>query len=258
MHLPQLSGNGWLHAWLYLMVAAGIVTGIGSGFFKARKIQPNGFKWAILRHEVLFATITIFVTAAILGFLNKQLIAHGIIRFRHTPARWWMLAIEYIAYFFLFDTWFYWLHRWMHNEPIYRWVHKLHHKSTSPNLLTTLSVSPIESVINGGFVPLFLSLFSVHDVVVGLIVQTNIVMGLYVHSGYEFLPRWWNRSRASKWFISATFHDQHHRYFTGNFGGYTTIWDRICGTMRPRFEDDFLKVKDRLRGADVPQGAPAT
>ena len=32
-------------------------------------------------------------------------------------------------------------------------------------------------------------------------------MGLYVHSGYEMLPRWWNRSWATKWFISATFHE---------------------------------------------------
>jgi hypothetical protein len=39
-----------------------------------------------------------------------------------------------------------------------------------------------------------------------LIVPTNIIMGLYVHSGYEMLPRWWNRSWATKWFISATFH----------------------------------------------------
>src|SRR3546814_18599387 len=53
-----------------------------------------------------------------------------------------------------------------------------------------------------------------------------------------FMPRWWNRSWATKWFITATFHDQHHRFFTGNYGGYTTIWDRLCGTMRTRFEAD--------------------
>jgi lathosterol oxidase len=66
------------------------------------------------------------------------------------------------------------------------------------------------------------------------------------------LPRWWNRSWATKWFISATFHDQHHRYFTGNFGGYTTIWDRLCGTMRPKFEADFDKIKQRRKTDDTP------
>ena len=43
----------------------------------------------------------------------------------------------------------------------------------------------------------------------------------------------------------TTFHDQHHRYFKGNYGGYTTIWDRICGTVRPTFEADFEKVTTR-------------
>jgi sterol desaturase/sphingolipid hydroxylase (fatty acid hydroxylase superfamily) len=112
-------------------------------------------------------------------------------------------------------------------------------------------------MINGGFVPLFLSALTIHQQTLALVLPTNIVMGLYVHSGYEFFPRWWNRSWATKWFITATFHDQHHKYFTCNFGGYTTIWDRICGTMRPRFEADFDKVKARARKApaQVPETA---
>src|SRR3546814_16059333 len=75
----------------------------------------------------------------------------------------------------------------MHQPLVYRWIHKLHHRSVSPNLLTTLSVSPLESIINGGFVPMFLAVFTVHDATMALILPTNIVMGLYVHSGYEFM-----------------------------------------------------------------------
>jgi sterol desaturase/sphingolipid hydroxylase (fatty acid hydroxylase superfamily) len=45
--------------------------------------------------------------------------------------------------------------------------------------------------------------------------------------------------------ITTTFHDQHHKYFNFNFGGYTTIWDRICGTMRVKFEADFDMLKTR-------------
>jgi Delta7-sterol 5-desaturase len=242
----EMSGGDWLNLWLALFVASGIGAGVWTGFFKARKIQPRGFKWAIFRNEMLYAVITLAVSGTVLGAINGFLADAGVIAIRHEPAGWWVIALEYAAYFFLFDTWFYWLHRWMHREPVYSWVHKLHHKSTSPNLLTTLSVNPIESLINGGFVPLFLAVFTVHDATMALIVPTNIVMGLYVHSGYEFFPRWWNRSWATKWFITTTFHDQHHRYFTCNFGGYTTIWDRICGTMRPKFEADFDKLKARL------------
>ena len=239
------TGEQALTVWVWAFVIAGIITGIVSGFFKARKIQPRGFKWKVFRNEALIAVVTLAISGKIIAMTSAWLKAEGWITFHHGPVAWWIIALEFAAYFFLFDTYFYWLHRWMHKEPFYSWVHKLHHKSTSPNLLTTLSVNPLESVINGGFVPLFLAAVTVHDFTVMLITPTSIVMGLYVHSGYEFLPRWWNRSWATKWFISATFHDQHHRYFSGNYGGYTTIWDRLCGTMRKKYEAEFDAVKAR-------------
>jgi sterol desaturase/sphingolipid hydroxylase (fatty acid hydroxylase superfamily) len=129
------------------------------------------------------------------------------------------------------------------------------HRSTSPNLLTTLSGGPLESVINGGFVPLFTAALTVHATTMALITPTSIIMGLYVHSGYEFLPRWWNKSSATRWFITATFHDQHHKYFKWNFGGYTTIWDFLCGTVRPKYLSDFDQIKARASGAGT--AAPA-
>ncbi len=240
-----LSGDDMLTLWLAAFLAVALVAGIVSGFFKARKIQPRGFKWKVFRNEIAFAIINIVITGFLLGPSQEWLKVNGWITFNSAAVPWWLIALEYVAYFLLLDTWFYWLHRWMHKEPMYRLIHKLHHRSTSPNLLTTLSVSPIESLINGGFVPLFLTVFTVHDATLALILPTNIIMGLYVHSGYEFLPRWWNRSWASKWFISTTFHDQHHQYFNWNFGGYTTIWDWLCGTVRPKYLADFENPKAR-------------
>ena len=242
-----ISGDTILHWWWVAMIVAGLAVGIGTGFFKARKIQPKGFKWKIFRNEAFFAAITLLISGAFLGWVQKELKQHGIITFRHEPTQWWVIALEYAAYFFGFDTWFYWLHRWMHNEPVYSWVHKLHHRSTAPNLLTTLSVHPLESLINGGWLILFTSVFAVHDQAMLLMAPTTMIMGPYVHSGYEFLPHWWNRTWASKWFITATFHDQHHKYFTINYGGYTNIWDRICGTMRPKYEAEFEKLTTRNR-----------
>jgi lathosterol oxidase len=243
-----MTGERLLDLWLVLFVVAGIGLGIMTGFFKARRIQPGRFRWTVFRNEAIFAGINLGVTAFTLGSIKTFLTAHGYITFNAHPAAWWVIALEYALYFFLFDTWFYWLHRWMHKEPVYTWVHKIHHKSTSPNLLTTFSVSPLESLVNGGFVPLFVTIFTVHDATMALIVPTNIVMGLYVHAGHEFLPRWWNKSWATKWFITTTFHDQHHKYFNFNFGGYTQVWDYICGTVRKKYESDFESRKaDRLK-----------
>ena len=234
-----------LNSWLALFLIAGLAVGIASGFYKARKIQPKGFRWKTFRNEAIFAAINLAFSGILLGGMTVAFRSWGWIEYNQEPASWWVMGLEFALYFFLFDTWFYWLHRWMHKEPAYKLVHKLHHFSTSPNLLTTLSVNPLESLINGGFVPLFVAAFTVHQDTMMLIGPTNVIMGFYVHSGYEFFPRWWNRSWATKWFITATFHDQHHKYFNWNFGGYTTIWDRVCGTMRPKFEADYDKIKAR-------------
>jgi Delta7-sterol 5-desaturase len=244
------SGEWMLHLWAICIAATIIITGVVSGFFRAHRVQPNGWKWKQFGFEALVAVIGGFLTGLLLGSTNRYLNANGFILFDHGPASWTRISLEYVTYFFLFDTWFYWLHRAMHKEPMYLLVHKLHHKSTSTNPLTTLSVNPLESFINGGFVPLFLATSTainlpISNVTAALILPTNIIMGLYVHSGWEFFPRWWHKSWATKWFITATFHDQHHKYFTANFGGYTTIWDRICGTNRAKFEADYDKVCER-------------
>lgn len=240
-----IGGLDPLTGWLAAFLMAGLLAGILTGYFRARKIQPHGFRWSIFRHELFFGALNLAVSASLLGALTKLLQHRGIIKFNHQPASAWVVAAEFGLYFLGFDTWFYWLHRLMHVEPIYTWVHKIHHRSISPNLLTTISVNPLESLINGGFVPLFTALLTVHDSSMALIGPCNIVMGLYVHSGFEFLPRWWNRTWLTKWFITTTFHDQHHRYFKVNYGGYTTLWDRLCGTARATYEADFVKVTTR-------------
>jgi len=234
-----------LGRFLALFLIVGFLAAVFRGFFRARKIQPNGFRWRTFRNEILIGILNLVVSAFALGGLTAFLTSKGLITFNSAPTSWWVVALEYTVYFFAFDTYFYWLHRLMHVEPIYTWVHKIHHYSTSPNPLTTLSVSPLESLINGGFVPLFTLLFTVHDSTMALITPTNIIMGLYVHCGYEFLPRWWNKTWLTRWFITTTFHDQHHKYFKWNFGGYTTIWDFICGTVRPKYLADFDQIKAR-------------
>lgn len=249
--------NVWLMAFIGISVV-GVVLGIVTGYFKARKCQPKGFKWKQFRFEAMIAVISVAFSGVVIGGAQTWLKAHGYITFKHEPAAWWVVLLEYAAYFLTFDTWFYWLHRWMHNEPYYKWIHKLHHKSTSPNLLTTLSVHPFESFINGGWMVIFITLVSVHDTTMALLAPTNIVMGLYVHSGYEFMPKWWNKTWLSKWFITATFHDHHHKYFNWNFGGYTTIWDRICGTVHKNFERDYVRIKERpLRPQAEPEAVAA-
>lgn len=250
-------GDTMLNIYIALIIVGGIGIGIWRGFFRARKIQ-KGFKWKQLKHEVPLAIVTFTFSAWVLVMLRGWFDTQGWITFHEGGAAWYIILAEYALYFFLFDTWFYWGHRFMHVEPFYTWIHKWHHWSTSPNPLTTFSETPFEAWINGVFVTLFLAVFTVHEATVALILPTAVFMGLYVHSGYEFLPRWWHKTWFSKWFITATFHDQHHKYFRYNFGGYTPIWDYLCGTTRKQYEADFIKLKDRAKVSRKVQDEPAT
>lgn len=230
---------------LALFLGSGLVVGISTGYLRARKIQPKGFRWRLLGREIIWGAVNLTASAFLLGGAGQWLRSHGFITYNDGPASVWIVALEVTLYFVGFDTWFYWWHRLMHKEPFYTLIHKVHHGSPSPNLLTTFSESPLESFVNGSSLLLFTAILTVHEQSMLIIAPFAPLMGLYVHSGHEFLPRWWNKTWATKWFISATFHDQHHRYFKGNYGGFTTVWDRLCGTMRPTFEADFEKVTTR-------------
>lgn len=243
---PQtLLGLDPLQWWLVMFVVVGVTAGILTGYFKARKIQPNSFKWSVFRREAITAAINLTITTFVLSGVTTLLKEAGWITFKSDPASWWIVGLEYALFFFGFDTWFYWWHRLMHVEPFYKWSHKIHHLSVSPNPVTSLSMNPLESIIEGAWLALLTAAVSLHAETMILIVPTATLMGQYVHSGFELLPRWWNRSWLTKWLITATFHDQHHRYFKGNYGGFTPIWDYLCGTVRPKYEADFERIASR-------------
>jgi lathosterol oxidase len=223
-----------------------LLAGIVVLFFRdgllARKIQPGTFKWSSVRQQLRHGIVNLTIVTLTITLLLSWWKDIGWTRFIPGPAHWTTILGEYALSFFLFDAYFYWVHRLMHKEPYYSWIHKLHHRSTAPVAITSWSMNPVEGVIEGMFTPLFMVVFTIHEATVPFIVPTSILMGLYVHSGFELLPSWWNKTWLTKWFIPASFHDEHHHYFTGNFGGYTTIWDRLCGTMRPKYEANFDRV----------------
>ena len=98
----------------------GLLVVVFSTLFRDRKIQPNGLKWRMLRNELIFAAFFGLFTGYLIGFLTTTLNRFGLIEFKTGPASWWAVALEYTLYFLAFDTWFYWMHRLMHKEPMYK------------------------------------------------------------------------------------------------------------------------------------------
>src|SRR5690349_4206283 len=117
--LPDAINANPLYRYVALFVLALLVASVFRIVFRSRKIQPNGFRWKAIGHEIVLAVINVSLTGFLLGGLSKILNYFGLIQFHHEPTTWWVVALEYALYFVLFDTWFYWFHRLMHIEPMY-------------------------------------------------------------------------------------------------------------------------------------------
>lgn len=244
------TGNGVLTAWLLVVLVSMTLMALSRIFTQIKKIQNRTLRWKILRHEVMWSALNLFVTGLTLTLIFTWLAAQGWMATYSGPVRWYVVAGEFALFFFAFDLYFYLLHRLIHIEPLYTWVHRTHHRSVAPHPLSSSSMSPLEGIITGLSLPAFFIVFTVHDASMAFILPFATLMGLYVHCGYEIVPRWWYRSPLTKWLITPMFHDQHHQYVGCNYGGFTTIWDRVFGTVRPRFFSDFDRLKGNPATAD--------
>ena len=239
------TGNAVVSTWIGVFIVWTTFLALSRVFTRVReiKIQKRKFRWSMLRHELLWSALNVGITGFVLTQFASWLVERGYLTTDPTPAAWYTVAFEFALYFIIFDFYFYCVHRVFHIEPLYTWFHKIHHRSVTPNPLSSSSMTPIEGIAEGLIVPIFLAVFTIHETSTYLIIPFATLMGLYVHCGYEFVPRWWYRNPATNWFITPMFHDQHHQFFTCNYGAYTTIWDRMFGTVRARFQQDFDKLK---------------
>ena len=152
------------------------------------------------------------------------------------PQLCWFFALWFVTNDLLFTA----AHRCFHEYPaLYQLAHKQHHAYTAPFAWMSHAMSSIEAGANGVavmFVPI------VHAVVLGRCTPLELVwtcqvtaqlIGCIEHSGYNGLPPLLviNPTRFPPWMFSTTrHHDDHHRYFKGNYGGYFAFWDVLMGT----------------------------
>ncbi|VVT44990.1 uncharacterized protein SAPINGB_P000601 [Magnusiomyces paraingens] len=143
--------------------------------------------------------------------------------------------IQITAFFFMEDTWHYWFHRLLHYGPFYKHIHKQHHKYAAPFGLTAEYAHPIEVAVTGlGTVgsPLLWSYFfgHVHLVTVITWVVLRLFQAIDAHSGYEF-P--WSLHHFFPIWAGADHHDDHHKFFVGNYSSSFRHWDYVLGTETP-------------------------
>jgi sterol desaturase/sphingolipid hydroxylase (fatty acid hydroxylase superfamily) len=162
------------------------------------------------------------------------------------PLTWWSVPLTLGISVLLYDAWFYWVHRLLHTQLMFRF-HALHHTSVSPTVWTNHHETLVESFLNQFY--FFLIVFLLPIPWQLLVVQKiyDQISGMLGHAGYEHFASPLGRS---PWPLASTvFHDQHHGYFRFNYAHTFSFWDRLMGTLHPKYDATVENFEAAAGGA---------
>lgn len=149
------------------------------------------------------------------------------------PITWWSVPLMLGASVLLYDAWFYWVHRLLHWKPMYRF-HALHHRSVAPTVWTNHHETFVEASLNQVYYALLPFILPIHWQVMVAQKIYDQVSGMLGHAGHEHFA---SPAGRAPWPLASTvFHDQHHGYFRFNYGHSFSVWDRLMGTLHPRYD----------------------
>lgn len=196
----------------------------------------------------IFSAVSVWTLFTISAYTNlyNNINAYG------TP----YYLFTFVWMFFLHDAYFYWMHRVMHHPKVFKIVHLIHHKSNNPSPWTAYAFHPIEAVAEAAIVPLIAFSIPTHRSAIVIYMLFQIAYNVYGHLGYEIFPKKMNKHWLGKWFNTSVSHNMHHKYSVKNYGLWTTIWDRMCGTMHEKYDEAYTKATGNIVSNEMPLNYP--
>lgn len=216
-----------------------------------KKIQQRYPKSIDYIREIGFSltTIAIFSLIPLLFIRNPAIRIHTNYYTDINQHGLFYFIIAFPIMLILHDTYFYWAHRLMHHPALFRIFHLVHHKSVNPSPWAAYAFHPLEAIVEGGIVILFLFTIPIHTYHLPFFFLFMIIYNVYGHMGWELYPKGFNRHWLGRWVNTAVNHNQHHQYFKGNYGLYFLFWDRIMGTIREDYDLQYDEVKSRSKNS---------
>ncbi|TCJ12686.1 sterol desaturase family protein [Flaviaesturariibacter flavus] len=221
-----------------------LIAGIFHGVFyvwqrekwRARKINGRPHKPGQYRREVSWSTVTalLFAVAGAGLLLLWQKGYTKVYLNVHEYPLWWLPLSLGIA-LLLHETYYYWLHRWMHRPKVFRLLHKVHHDSNITSPWTAFSFHPLEGVLQAIFLPALLLFLPMHLYVVLTQLTIMTFSSVINHLDIEVYPRGAPGRFFGRFLIGATHHSLHHKQFRYNYGLYFTFWDKWKRTESPLY-----------------------
>ncbi|PAV14942.1 C4-methyl sterol oxidase [Pyrrhoderma noxium] len=156
----------------------------------------------------------------------------------------WRTMMGQIAIFFVFeDAFHYFAHKALHYGPLYKHIHKIHHKYSAPFGLAAEYAHPAEVMILGiGTLggPILYCYFTsnFHIVTMYIWITLRLFQAIDAHSGYDF-P--WSLQHILPFWSGADHHDFHHMAFVNNFSTSFRYLDFLFGT-----DDKYREHKAKM------------
>ena len=212
-----------------------------------KKIQLLFPKNSDYLREIGYSTLTMLMFAFIPVFFiyNPAVKIYTTLYPNMSDYGWVYYFAAFPIMFVIHDTYFYWTHRIMHHKSLFNVMHLVHHKSTNPSPWAAYAFHPLEAIVEQGIFVVFLFTIPVHKSHMGIFFLLSIIYNIYGHLGWELYPNGFSKSFIGKWINTSVNHNQHHKYFKGNYGLYFLFWDRIMGTIRADYDQAFEEVKSR-------------
>ena len=166
---------------------------------------------------------------------------------------WGYWGLSILLMIFLHDTYFYWMHRLMHQPKLFKYFHLVHHKSTNPSPWAAYAFHPLEAVIEASIIFLIVFMIPHHRTALLTFLTFMIIYNVYGHLGYELYPKRFNKHFIGRWVNTSVNHNLHHKHFEGNYGLYFLIWDRLLGTVRQDYDESYEQVDQQRSERSHPE-----
>ena len=197
-----------------------------TNIFKSFRIQSKSYQEAIFRKRMPLFLFNFVILLCVSG-LGSYLIYDSI---ETSFTSFWIIGLQVLFAFVVDDAWFYFFHRWLHeNKFMLRHIHSIHHRATTPFPLEYLYAHPLEWML--GMIGVGIG-FALILIVMPINVYAIWIFGLlrnlheiHIHSDLE-LPFFSNVPFLSK----TKHHDDHHSKLAGNYASTFNWMDRIFKT----------------------------
>ncbi len=213
--------------------------------FKIQKNEPTN---GSLLWNITWSTTTIIIwtfSAYLLFTLTNKGYTEIYFNFNQYGVLYFIFTI--ILFTILWDTYYYWIHKFMHSsDVVYTYAHSVHHKTINPTPFSIFAFSPIEASLLGFYFVIVCFIIPIHIFAVMAVFLINVFANIIGHLGYEFSTPSMNKV-LDKFFINSIHHNMHHKYAHMNYGIYFPFWDKAMGTFHPRYKEEresFYKNKN--------------